>query len=130
MLLNDGKQVDCSEYEVNTFKGQQQVAPPGVNLYNINVKDLNLSKYDGIFLDFMGTFNKYTPQILDKFNSGTKIAITFMMARENKKLQEKIDIRTREESYVRLLNEYNIQIDKYANYCDTVPMCVFFGYKR
>ena len=24
MLLKDGKKVDCTEYEVNTFKGQQQ----------------------------------------------------------------------------------------------------------
>ena len=129
MLLDDGKQVDCTEYEVNTFEGQKQIAPPGITLYNLDVKDLNLSKYDGVFLDFMGTFNRHTPGIMKQLHSGTRIAMTFMMARENKTLQQEIDITNREESYVKLLSKHNVHIEKYANYCDTTPMCVFFGHK-
>ena len=128
-FLEAGKSVDCTEYKVNTFKGMEQTAPKGVNLYNKNVKNMNIAEYDGIFLDFYGTFNKNTDSVLKKVAPGTKLAMTFLMARENKKLQEKINIKKREESYIHLFKEYGVHIDSYANYCDTTPMCIFFGYK-
>ena len=56
--------------------------------------------------------------------------MTFLMARENVKLQEHINITNREESYVKLLSKHNLHIDKYANYCDSTPMCVFYGIKN
>lgn len=130
MFILDGKKVDCTEYKVNTFKGQQKIAPKGVTLYNRNVKDIDISNYDGIFLDFYGTFNKSYKELFPRIQSGTKLAITFMMARENKELQKVIDITNREESYVKLLSSYGINIKKYAKYCDTTPMCVFFGTKQ
>lgn len=128
-FVADGKKVDCTEYKVNTFEGMTQEVPKGVGLYNKNAKNMPLDEYNGIFLDFLGTFNKDTSVILNKIAPGTRLALTFLMARENKKLQEKINIKSREESYVKLLAEYNVSIEKYANYCDTVPMCVFYGIK-
>jgi len=130
MFIEDGKKVDCTEIKVNTFKGMQQIKPKGVNIFNRNVAGLDIKKYDGIFLDFFGTFNKNTKIVLEKTQPGTKLAMTFLMARENLELQKHIDIKNREESYVRLLDSYGVTITKYANYCDTIPMCVFFGYKR
>lgn len=130
MFVMDGKRVDCAEYKVNTFKGMQQIKPNGVRLYRDNVANLEIEKYNGIFLDFYGTFNRHTSAVLDRVKPGTKLAMTFLMARENKDLQKHIDIKNREESYIRLLAKYGVTIEKYANYCDTTPMCVFFGYKN
>lgn len=130
MLLDDGKKVDCTEFSVNTFEGAKQIAPKEVKLYNKNVKDLDISKYDGLFLDFYGCFNDNCRSILPRINSGSKVALTFLMARESKKLQKEIDIKNREESYVNLLSKYNIKVLRYVNYCDTTPMCVFYGIKQ
>lgn len=129
MFLKQGKKVDCSEYVVNTFEGQRQIAPKGLRLFNLNIKDMDLSVYDGLFLDLYGTFNKSMAEALPRIKVGSKVAITFLMARENRQLQQRIDITNREQSYVRLLAEYGIEIDLYANYCDTTPMCVFYGTK-
>lgn len=131
-LTKEGVKVDCAEYKVNTFKQQQKIAPDNITLFYNDVKDIDVTKYDGIFLDLCGTFNKSADAVLKRINYGTKISITFLMARENKVLQQKIDIKNREDSYINLLREYNLFVTKYINYNNTgnSPMCVFFGEKK
>ena len=128
-LLDKGIKVDCSEYSVNTFKKQREIAPKGITLHSKNVADIDLSKYDGIFFDFYGTFNKSLAKALPRIEPGTSVAFTFLMARENLKLQKIINIKRREKSYCKLLYRYGVDIEKYANYNDSSPMCVFFGTK-
>lgn len=130
MLLKEGKQVTCSEYDVNTFKGQNQIAPKNIKLINSDVTKIELSEYDGIFLDLYGNYNENVANALESLQIGCKIAITFLMARESKKLQKIIDIKDRENSYIRVFKKHGITITKYANYYDTTPMCVFFGAKN
>lgn len=128
-LLAEGIKVDCSEYRVNTFEGAIQVKPEGINLYHSDVKNLNLSPYDGLFFDLYGTWNKSVQQSLPRINRNARLVITFLMGRETRELQKVIDIKNREKSYVKLLNEYGFSVIKYINYRDTTPMCVFFCIK-
>jgi hypothetical protein len=128
-LLDIGIKVDCSEYKVNTFKGAIQVKPKGITLFNKNVKNLDLSIYDGLFFDLYGTWNKNMEEALPRIKLNSKLVITFLMARENKHLQKRININKREDSYIKLLNTYGFRVIKYMNYCDTTPMCVFYCIK-
>ena len=76
-----------------------------------------------------GPFSNAISLSLLKLNKGSKIVLTLLMARESKELQKFIDIKNREESYILLLNRFNIQVEKYITYCDTTPMIVLFGVK-
>lgn len=125
-LLSQGIKVDCSEYRVNTFEGAVQKKPDGITLFHKNVKNIDLSIYDGLFFDLYGTWNKDMAIALPKIKIGAKLVITFLMGREHKNLQKIIDITNREESYVKLLYSYGFKTHKYINYCDTTPMCVFY----
>tara|TARA_R110000796_G_scaffold168210_2_gene285106 strand:- start:176 stop:682 length:507 start_codon:yes stop_codon:yes gene_type:complete len=128
-FLDEGIKVDCSEYKVNTFKGAVQLKPKDITLFNTNVKYLNLSKYDGLFFDLYGTWNKSMEESLPRINKNARLVITFLMGREHLNLQKIIDIKHREESYVKLLSKYGFKTIKYINYCDTTPMCVFYCIK-
>ena len=128
-FLDKGINIECVEYKNDTFKNMQQIVPKGIKLYNQDVKNLDLSKYDGMFLDFCGTFNDSAEVVLKKIKPKTKIAITFLMSRESKRLQKKINIKNRRISYIVLFEKYNIIIDYFMDYNDITPMCVFFGYK-
>lgn len=128
-FLEIGIKVDCSEYRVNTFKGAVQAKPEGITLFHADVKDLNLSVYDGLFFDLYGTWNKSMEIALPRIKVGARLVITFLMARENKILQKKINIKKREQSYINLLREFGFLTRKYVNYCDTTPMCVFYCIK-
>ena len=68
-------------------------------------------------------------EALPRIKLNSKLVITFLMARENKRLQKKINVEKREESYVKLLKQYGFKTIKYINYCDTTPMCVFYCIK-
>jgi hypothetical protein len=128
-LLNEGIKVDCSEYRVNTFKGAIQIKPKGITLFNKNVKDLDLSVYDGLFFDLYGTWNKSMEEALPRINKGAHLVITFLMAREHRNVQKVIDITNREESYIKLLRKFGFITKKFINYCDSTPMCVFYCIK-
>lgn len=128
-LIEQGIKVDCSEYKINTFKGAIQIKPKEVRMFYSNVKDLDLSIYDGLFFDLYGTWNKDMEIALPRINRNAKLVITFLMAREHRKLQKVIDIKNREQSYVNLLASYGFRTIKYVNYCDTTPMCVFYCIK-
>lgn len=128
-LLDIGIKVDCSEYKVNTFEGAIQKKPDGIRLFNNNVKDLDLGIYDGLFFDLYGTWNKSMEEALPRININAKLVITFLMAREHKDLQKIIDIKKREESYVKLLYSYGFKTFSHIKYCDTTPMCVFYCIK-
>lgn len=130
-FIEDGrKQIDCCEYKPEIFKEQKLLAPPECNLFFGDVSEMDLSKYDGIFLDLCGFFSKSTDKVFKSLKPGTKIVVTFLLRRENKKLQKMIDIKNRESSYVLLLNKYDIFVTKYVNYGEwRTPMCVFFGTK-
>lgn len=130
LFIKYGQNVDCVEYKRDIYQQQLNLAPTECNLHYKNVKDMNLSKYDGIFLDFCGYFTHTTGEILEKIAPGTDIVITFMMRRESKKVQEIIDISDRKKSYINLLKKYNITVNKHIEYCDTTPMCLFFGKKN
>jgi len=125
-LMNKGIKVHCSEYKVNTFKGAVQVKPKGIKMFNKNVKDLDLSIYDGLFFDLYGTWNLSMEEALPRINKGARLVITFLMAREHLRVQKIIDITNREESYVKLLRKFGFITTKYINYCDSTPMCVFY----
>jgi len=130
-LLKDDKQVDCCEYDKNIFIKQKKIVPKEINLYYREVGHMNLKKYDALFLDFCGPFNETTSETLIKIEPGTKVVLTFLLARESKKVQKLMDLRKREESYVRLLANFGIFVTKYINYSDKPhsPMAVFFGTK-
>lgn len=128
-LIIQGIKVDCSEYKVNTFKGALQIKPRDVRMFNSNVKDLDLSIYDGLFFDLFGTWNKDMEVALPRININARLVITFLMAREHLNVQKVIDIKNREKSYVKLLASYGFKTIKYINYCDTTPMCVFYCIK-
>lgn len=128
-LMNQGIEVHCSEYKVNTFKGALQVKPKGIKMFHSDVKDLNLSIYDGLFFDLYGTWNKSMEEALPRINKDAKLVITFLMAREHPRVQRLIDIKNREWSYTQLLLKYGFRTIKYINYCDTTPMCVFYCIK-
>lgn len=129
-LMDIGIKVDCSEYRVNTFKGAIQKKPEGITLFHRNVKNLDLSIYDGLFFDLYGTWNRSMEQALPRIKHGSRLVITFLMAREHPRVQKIIDIKNREESYVKLLKHYGFTTIKYINYCDTTPMCVFYCIKE
>lgn len=124
-FLDIGIKVDCSEYSVNTFKGAVQKKPEGITLFHKNVKDLDLNKYDGLFFDLYGTWNRNMEEALPRIKLGAKLVITFLMSRE-RWCKDKIDITKREESYIKLLYKYGFTTYKHINYCDTTPMCVFY----
>lgn len=132
LLLKHGIKVDCCEHKRDIFEKQKEIAPKRVTLYNCDVENLNLLKYDGIFLDLCGTFNKSSHKLFKNIKSKTKIAVTFLMARENNSLQEFLDINNREESYITLMDTYGINITKFINYSSYPhsPMCTFFGEKQ
>lgn len=127
-FLDIGIKVDCSEYRVNTFEGAIQQKPEGITLFHDNVKNLDLNKYDGLFFDLFGPWNKDVEDALPRIKPGAKLVITFLMARE-RWCKDKIDITKREQSYIKLLKEYGFSTIKYVNYRDTSPMCVFYCIK-
>lgn len=129
-LLQQNKKVTCVERVSHIFKDMEKIAPSEIKLLHSDVKDVDISIYDGIFLDFMGTFNNDVEKILKKICPETRLVFTFLMARENKNLQKIINIKNREKTYLQLLAKYNIIIEKSAYYMDTSPMRVFYGYKK
>lgn len=131
-FLKAGKNVDCVERDIDIYMKQLLIAPKAINLYNCDVKDLEISKYDGIFLDLCGCFSKSAEETLLKVSSGTKLAVTFMMARESRYIQRYINIACRELSYIQMFKKFGIEIEKFVKYSSTPqsPMCVFFGIKK
>ncbi len=128
-FLKEGKSVNCTESLRVIYNKQLKIAPSEIKLFNKNIKNIDTSNYDGLFLDMCGPFSNAISLSLLKLNKGSKIVLTLLMARESKELQKFIDIKNREESYILLLNRFNIQVEKYITYCDTTPMIVLFGVK-
>ena len=93
---------------------------------------MDFNKYDAIFLDLCGPMTSHKFDCFKTIKSGTKLAITLLMARESKILQNYIDINNREKSYIKFFSDFNINIEYYINYSDKPqsPMCVFFGEKQ
>lgn len=130
LLLKDGKEVHCCEKVQHIYQKQCVIAPENVKLHYGDIKTLDLGQYDGLFLDFCGYWNKDTSEILSKIKKGAYVVLTFMMNRESKTAQKLIDINKREESYVRLLATFGIQVEKFATYGSfRSPMAVFMGRK-
>ena len=131
MLIQEGKKVECCEYKHSIYQKQLKIAPKEIVLHHSDVKDLDIGKYDALFLDFCGTYNRSTSKILSKISSNTQVAITFLLRRERKEHQSVIDINNRIPSYIRLLATFGIKVTKYITYHKDYhsPMCVFFGTK-
>jgi hypothetical protein len=128
-LIAKGCKIDCTEYKKDIYVKALKIKPKKVKLFNNNIKDLNLSLYDGLFLDLCGIWNEDMQEVLPQIKIGAKIVFTFLMARDSKRLQQIINITKREESYVMLLKQYGFKTIKYINYRDTTPMCVFYCIK-
>jgi hypothetical protein len=129
-LLEQGIKVECTERKVTIYKEQLKIAPSNIILYNKDIKHVDTSLYDGLFLDMCGPFSSSISEALHKLKDGSKIALTLLMSRESNELKKFINLNNRETSYITLLRRYNIYIEKYITYTDTVPMGVFFGVKR
>ena len=131
LLLNDGKIVECCEYKKETYLKQLEVAPKDIILHHGDVCDMNLNRFDGIFLDFCGSWNKEYSKLLLSVKINTQVVITLLMNRESKVTQQFIDLDNRVESYIRLLATFGIVIIKYGEYGQGTksPMCVFFAKK-
>lgn len=130
MFIKDGKKITSVEKNYEIYMKQLDIAPIEIEVNYADVGDFDVSKYDGIFLDFCGLYNQAASSVFRRIKSGTKIVVTFMMARESKLLQEVIDITNRKVAYTELLANYNIIVTKCIEYCDSSPMCVFFGIKQ
>lgn len=121
--------VDCVEIKKQIYLKQIQIVPCGIILNHGDVQYLDISKYDGMFLDMCGPFTFALSNTLKSVKSDCKLVITLMMAREGSHVKNIINIKEREKSYISLFNSYGIRISKFINYRDTTPMCTFFGTK-
>lgn len=130
MFIKDGKKVTSIENNYEIYIKQLNLAPIEMEINYSDIKNFDVSKYDGIFLDFCGLYNQAASNVFRKIKPKTKIAVTFIMARESKLLQQVIDITNRKAAYITLLANYNILVTKCVEYCDSSPMCVFFGEKQ
>lgn len=130
LLLNDGKTVECCEYKKETYLKQLKIAPKGIVLHHSDVCDIDLSEFNGVFLDFCGSWNKEYSKLLFSIKKDTNVVITLLMNRESKLTQQFIDLNNRHESYTRLLATFGLFVIKYVTYNDSnSPMCVFFAKK-
>lgn len=128
-FLSKGIKVDCTEVREDIYIKQKEIAPKGVTLFNKDIQNVEVDKYDGVFLDMCGPFTESLSITIQKLKPNTEIVLTLLLARECNNLQRFIDINNREESYVKLLNKHGVDVNFYVNYTDTTPMCVFFGTK-
>lgn len=130
-LLNSGCSVECVEYKKEIYEQQLISAPSDIKLYNADLKNINVKKYDGMFLDMCGTFSKAVEVSLNNAVPQTKIVLTLLMLRESRKIQQYVDINNRYDTYLSFLDTFNFAIEKTIEYKDNLksPMCVFFGKK-
>lgn len=128
-FIEDGKQVTCVERNYDIYIKQLIQGPKEIEFNHTDIEHFNISNYDGIFLDLCGTYCKAASNVFRSMKPGDRIAVTFLMGRESKLLQQVIDITNREIAYTELLDTYNISVKKCMKYNDSSPMCTFFGQK-
>ena len=128
-LLKKSKVV-CYEYDKNIYFQQQSLAPKKIQLELGNILSADTKSVDGMFLDFCGPFKEKMIPFLKEVNSGSKIAVTFLAARESLDVQKYITPQDRVNSYIRVFKKLGFKVYGYIPYISKSPMLVFFIIKN